>query len=198
MDRIQSEGTADLADHPYGECRFDMDDDRLTVQAFDQQGRTNLAAYAILRDSRCRFTRRVAEDTVNRSCPALSSVAMVTSINPVPTAVPATGQFMDAAPPATAARETTKQTDPALMVDPPATAAAMTTARETSPPLLTRMDEVQLAASPTSAVVAMAPVVTTPVVTTPMVTAPGPTPMETGATPQPGDGSQILEGEGGP
>eukprot|EP00919_Chromeraceae_sp_WS-2016_P018727 GHVR01044577.1.p1 GENE.GHVR01044577.1~~GHVR01044577.1.p1 ORF type:complete len:147 (-),score=18.72 GHVR01044577.1:163-603(-) len=146
MDGIQSGGTADLADHPYGEYRFDLHDDRLTVQGFNQQGRTNLAAYAILRDSHCRFAQRVAEDTINRRCPALLSAAMVTSITPVLTAASAS-ESMDIAPPATAVREApeTVRTDPALMSDPPATAAgslvtpaAVTSARETSPPAPTR------------------------------------------------------------
>ena len=198
MDGIRSGGTADLADNQYGEYRFNIDDDRLTVQNFNQQGRTNLAAYAILRDSRCRFARSLAEDTVNQRCPALSSAATLCSITPVP----AHEQFMDAALPATAAREVPDvvQTDPAPTAGAPATAAGrvmttatVTSARETSPQT---EDWIQLAAPTVVATVALAPVVTTTMVATPVVTATALT--ETTATPQPGDGSQILEGEGRP
>ncbi len=81
---------ADLAGHPYGVYTFNDQADRTKVEEAHQQGRRNLATHAILRDTSCRFARRVAGDVIAKRCPgltaaALSAVAGVTALSVVPT-----------------------------------------------------------------------------------------------------------------
>lgn len=83
MEEIQAGEMADLAGHPYGEYRLDDHDDRITVQIADQQGRNNLATYAIMRDSCCRYARRVARNLVARHCPGLTAAAAVSNASVV-------------------------------------------------------------------------------------------------------------------
>lgn len=78
---------ADLDDHPLSEFRFgDESVDELTVELAKNQGRANLVAAAILRDSGSRFPKRTAAAMIEEACPTLvrMSASTITPIAPGP------------------------------------------------------------------------------------------------------------------
>lgn len=97
---IEDGGMADLAGHPYGVYKFDDQADRTKVDEAHQQGRRNLATYAILRDTSCRFARRVAGDVVACRCPGLTAAALAGAAGVTAVAVIPTGASEVMSPPA--------------------------------------------------------------------------------------------------
>ena len=76
MMEMQDGSLADLAGHPFGVYQFSDQADRATVAEAIQEGWGNLATSSILRDSSCRFARRVTGDQVAERCPILTAAAL--------------------------------------------------------------------------------------------------------------------------
>eukprot|EP00919_Chromeraceae_sp_WS-2016_P010586 GHVR01024716.1.p1 GENE.GHVR01024716.1~~GHVR01024716.1.p1 ORF type:complete len:196 (+),score=42.44 GHVR01024716.1:384-971(+) len=75
MREIQDGGLADLAGRPYGTYEFNDQADLATVAEAIQRGWSNPTTNTILRDSSCRFARRVAGDMVAEKLPGLTAAA---------------------------------------------------------------------------------------------------------------------------